>query len=1678
MSKRLPPPEELADIQAQEIEALTAILGDDFRIESSASPWKNVKASKELRIALKDDQEQETAQKKSLGLRIHLPATYPFAAPNVKYENFDPRRVPVKSLAELDRLLQKEAQARLGTEMIWDLVTLAQEYLDQLRQAKQRDQAVIDVSLEEEQKQRQKEAEKSSEQAERKRRTDEEAAAALVDAARAEKLKRDIELTTARHTEVLREEKRRVRMANQPLVNETSKDLPSPTHAGDARTITFIDPIQSQGENWSGVRLGPALEQAELCTRYLAEPLSLRHASITAPTGATGPSWLVEQYLISSEHFQSSSGRKILEEIEAEVEKVRNVNDPNLVNVLASSLSRLATANDGSHGKTWRLAVVLERMLHSSVSDLLQQVDTLPWTRVQTYLFGLLAGLQALHSKGLVHKAVNTRSIQICSGAQGPLAAKLRNCCYLRRLLDVNQTHPFVEAVSSDDDLPRPWLAPEAVDRPKHYTQKRDIWELATCTTQMLCGVDTFDRYKSPEILLNDVAREFLRYMFDRSPRQRPSADAATKRLNELVALAKDMPLDDRTVMKKAPSGDRLTRSKRPTSPLYPHNDRQQRGAREPTLTRPGAFWQLRQTAYQETATYSRYRADFEEIKFLGKGAYGSVVKAKNRLDGNMYAIKRIKLSNSSENDERTLREITALSRLSHAHIVRYVTCWIESELPRSAATDTEESEVTSSLSKNQKSMHEEIDLNFGFNDDDFLSRGHQAYSASYPDIQFKNDSDDESSSEDDSDDESEDDDTASESGHPSSKAQRVESSLASDQTPTREAARPTRWLHIQMELVDSGTLKDAIDKGLSVDDAWRYFRQLLEALAHISALGIIHRDIKPANIMVTPSGDVKLGDFGLATTHQQIPDTEAGTADIVDGTELTSDVVGTNLYIAPEIFKGLGKGKGDKVDMYSLGIVFFEMLASQRVYTTGMERVAVLKELRTEKVPFPEQWPGEELSIQSTILRSLLDHNEDARPTAAGLLKSDLLPPKLEDDYIEECLRLMSNPTSAYHHRLLAELFATNTATNDEVREFTFNVGAENDAHQPLLNVVVEKLRVLFERHGAVSLKTPLLMPPNDMYADRKPVQLLDRTGKIVQLPYDLMVAFAKVCARSQMSRFKRYEISPVFRENVIAGSQPRSVLEVDFDIISPDKNRMAEAEVMSLVGQLIDEFPGLSTDKWGFYVNHGEILDILLDRIPDKHRPALLSAVAGLGWKRTNAAARKKLAQLPLARSVLDEIEAASIPGDLKEVQQRLERLIPVDHRNRMANALQQLNEVMELARKFGVQHGIFVAPMMVQGSAYYKGEAFFRVSKVDKPKDVLATGGRYDWLIQHVANPASNVTLPHGVGVQISADVIALSLGQYQKRNLEKMISRPVEEERSFGLYTPRRADVYVASGENMADAKIEIVRMLWAHGISADLAYDDMLNESAEVMASTCRSEGISFLVLMPHPNKLKVRNILRRTEQEVGRHELCSWLATEIARQRATDLVHGAQGHSGASLLQGPGTAPVDGMTPSFPALMASSSANTSAGGMLTSSTGLTSHLNPSAGQGFDFEIVLPDRDKRPGQRRDKDRERILRGSSAKALQEKAARETTRIAEELLYGNTSILVVDMSLPTLQRFASACQLAEDKVFMDLMAGATEDKEYLRKCRRAVEDMEIKPGQIRMLYSSRVEKGVLLV
>ena len=158
------------------------------------------------------------------------------------------------------------------------------------------------------------------------------------------------------------------------------------------------------------------------------------------------------------------------------------------------------------------------------------------------------------------------------------------------------------------------------------------------------------------------------------------------------------------------------------------------------------------------------------------------------------------------------------------------------------------------------------------------------------------------------------------------------------------------------MEYCEKQTLRDVIKRGLCKDndEIWRLFRQILEGLAHIHILNVVHRDLKPENIFIDAASNVKIGDFGLATSGQYtMTDKTAATAAHMSG-EMTRSI-GTAFYVAPEVRSSVGGTYTSKVDMYSLGIIFFEMCF--RPLIMGMDRASVGQGLRQKQPVFPQEF-------------------------------------------------------------------------------------------------------------------------------------------------------------------------------------------------------------------------------------------------------------------------------------------------------------------------------------------------------------------------------------------------------------------------------------------------------------------------------------------------------------------------------------------------------------------------------------------------------------------------------------------------------------------------------------------------------------------------------------------------
>eukprot|EP00928_Gymnodinium_smaydae_P036051 TRINITY_DN25253_c0_g1_i1.p1 TRINITY_DN25253_c0_g1~~TRINITY_DN25253_c0_g1_i1.p1 ORF type:complete len:1104 (-),score=207.29 TRINITY_DN25253_c0_g1_i1:91-3402(-) len=180
--------------------------------------------------------------------------------------------------------------------------------------------------------------------------------------------------------------------------------------------------------------------------------------------------------------------------------------------------------------------------------------------------------------------------------------------------------------------------------------------------------------------------------------------------------------------------------------------------------------------------------------------------------------------------------------------------------------------------------------------------------------------------------------------------------------------------LYIVMEFVDGGDLSVSVrnrkeeQKPYPEDVALKIFGQCLLALSYIHGRLILHRDIKCQNIFLTAAGDAKIGDFGISKVQD--------TATAVAGT-----IVGTPSYLAPEICEDAPYGS--KVDIWSMGIVLYELLALTSPFQANNVAAVVMKIVTREPPPLAERISEE---VRSIVAKTLTKQ-PDARPSAEELL-------------------------------------------------------------------------------------------------------------------------------------------------------------------------------------------------------------------------------------------------------------------------------------------------------------------------------------------------------------------------------------------------------------------------------------------------------------------------------------------------------------------------------------------------------------------------------------------------------------------------------------------------------------------------------------------------------------------
>lgn len=822
---------------------------------------------------------------------------------------------------------------------------------------------------------------------------------------------------------------------------------------------------------------------------------------------------------------------------------------------------------------------------------------------------------------------------------------------------------------------------------------------------------------------------------------------------------------------------------------------------------------------------YKRY---FEEEIRIGRGGGGSVYKARNKIDGGLYAIKKIKLEGKKQHYIRSLlKEVVLLSRLQHQNVVRYHNAWFEDDNSEDSDSSSEE-EISFSSEGSEISERSEDIISDEWNICFERSGGH------------------------------------------------IEPAIFNEDFENKP-----RKLYIQMEYCSGDTLRSVLDEKLPcATENWKMLREILQALSYIHSKGTIHRDLKPANIFLGSNGEVKLGDFGLATT---IGHKIEKTGHKKPTPESFSIGIGTPLYCSPEQSQS---GKYDqKADIYSIGIIFFEMW---REFGSMMQRSDEIIKLR-EKHELPQDFlknvPNEVVKI-ILWLTEILPEN---RPSAQELLQSGLLLHTIDPKVFNEFLHHSLKPKTIENFMLLAAIF---DKPNSEYVQFTYNLTeslAESSIKKNsrkietmVKNYCVSKMKNLMDLAGIIDVEAPLIYPysknmtvfnlqkdgnyeKNLVDSNELIAKFMELSGTIVQLSNNQVVPWARVLAKKDINGIlKRYNIGNMYRAHG-SGEQPESELEMSIDYCyDPDLldsyKYWFEAELIKISQSCLDQF-SIKLPMIELAISDSRILDIILNHceVPFNIRIKVLALMNSL-HRRKWANVLQDLSVIGIRFSTAEKLKFYFKMKDKRERLMEILRKDPIWKNNNLCKILDiDMRHLEEACKDYGINIDIDFG-LIPDEILYYSGLLFkfscLQTSEKSKNSDrvLIATGGRYDNLISHFAFPEkmSKTKATSGIGVRIFLEKIISLINQ---TNIDQFLRGP-QVLVSYKSYDPR------PDFKSIFTEKINLTLELWKNGISALYEYGQ---QDEEDLLETCKKYRIRFWITIKEANsekRIKIRDFAK------------------------------------------------------------------------------------------------------------------------------------------------------------------------------------------------------------------------
>ncbi|XP_074662114.1 eIF-2-alpha kinase GCN2-like [Tubulanus polymorphus] len=1529
----------LKDRQRDEIEVIKSVFNDDFHDLRKKDAWK-LDRPPEIKLALTPLQSMHVHSEvyAKIDLIIRCTARYPDEVPAILLEN--PKGLSKQTVSKLHKDLVEVANQCKGQEMMYDLAHHVQNYLHEHN--KPAPKSFYEEMMTNKRNQEEKLAKEEQKKRELLKKKEEKDRLKIEE--EIHKRREELREETRRQKEARQASKNidiPSLVGSENLPKSSSSFSPSPPSTtsrrprrvseSNSRTSDSNSRMKRHGSTSSSRRSSEddclkhsiSFEGKNSFVIYRGKCLGQSTVGVITYTGLdleSGNIVTLDEWVLK----WRSGGKKIEIDDEYNKEEAKYLKEVNNLESEHSSLVRLqhdrlihyiAMKYIMERGKI-TILVLKESVGESTLEMHLREEMPVPLELLQYYAREIVEALSYLHDKAVTHKDLKASCIFLDKYGH----IKLSDYSLDKRLADLYETvenaRPGVHFSNSSPKKPL------TLGR---SGKKADVYQLGVLLLSLALGEEVTENLPEvPNSLPLDL-KDFLRKCLLKDERLRWSTSQLQEHEFVRPNVARGL------IPKKGATG---------------LGGQHKEGKNSDSENDAIASKDVPLFMSYDAGGQSRLNTEFEVLEWLGKGGFGDVIKVLNRLDGRYYAIKRILLNPKSKQFNRKItREVKLLSRLNHENVVRYYNSWIETSVQAledctsssSASNSTKPSTNFNNVTTPDKSRFENSigikesfmvpnvpldDVSVEWNisaglpvavdsssssadeDDDDDDDYADVFGTSFLNIDFvEEDSESvvfEKADSPSTEGESREINNATASGTTASNSQPVK--------PKEESPVKVQFLYIQMEFCEKSTLRQVIDAGLYQDQerVWRLFREIIEGLVHIHEQGMIHRDLKPVNIFLDSNDHVKIGDFGLATTEiisktniietallqPFSPDSahsfSSKSASLGDGN--MTGKVGTALYVSPEMMKAAARTNyTQKVDIYSLGIIFFEMC--YHPLPTGMERVKVLSNLRQPSIDLPDDFDEIELFDQAKIIHWLLNHAPETRPTSQELLQSDVLPPpQMEEAELNEVLRsTISNPQcKTYKHMVGAMLSQPVTVAADYMYDIDMQKGGVSNRSAMIQRYVHQCLENVFQRHGAIRINTPFLLPKSVTYEQSDGyVCLMERSGGVVSLPYDLRVPFARYIAKNNISSLKRYCLGTVFREKKLHGLHPRELTEAAFDIVTPNLGSLIpDAEVIHVIYEIISDIPVLQSRNYYLRLNHTSLIRAILLHcgIVEERSSEVLAILTDCKVeKNKKLLMRSRLLNISLSeQSVSSLMNFIETDGPLGKITSILRSITKTKGQagSLAKKGLHELETISTNAEHLGIKLQITVNLGLLYNYNLYSGPIFQVVSQITGRKrkgmlDVLAAGGRYDSLISKFKMPTSNLLASHNqsaVGMSIAVD---------------KIVAAVLEESQELPL--PKVYDVMVCSvGHRMLlKEQLFVSKELWAVGISTHVLFSS--TQSLEEIQDFCRDSFVSHLVILKdgESNTARVKTFEkdRITEKKMALHEIVDYIQGKLLSAR-------------------------------------------------------------------------------------------------------------------------------------------------------------------------------------------------